>query len=40
MLAECGIKRMWEDESVDLKMRDLRIAECGLLTNQKVVEFN
>lgn len=33
--AESGIARLWEDESVHLSMRNLRVAEPGLLTKQK-----
>jgi len=30
---ECGIQRLWEDDSLDLKLRDMRISECGLVTS-------
>ena len=33
--SESGIARMWEDESVHLSMRNLKVGEPGLITNQK-----
>lgn len=30
--AESGISRLWEDDSVHLSMRNLRVGEPGLLT--------
>lgn len=29
---ESGMIRLWEDEELDVKMRDLRVSENGLLT--------
>ncbi|CDW78602.1 lissencephaly type-1-like motif-containing protein [Stylonychia lemnae] len=37
---ESGIQRLWEDESIDIKLRDLRLCESGLLTSVKCREFN
>lgn len=27
-----GISRFWEDENLDIKMRELRVSESGLIT--------
>lgn len=35
LAAESGISRLWEDESVHLSMRNLRVGEAGLITKQK-----
>lgn len=32
---ESRMHRMWEDEAIDIKMRDLRISECGVITQLK-----
>ena len=32
MNKESGIQRFWEDEYLNIKMRDLRVNETGLLT--------
>ena len=37
---ESGIQRMWEDETLDLKFRDMRISECCLFTEAKGKSFN
>ena len=37
---ESGIQRMWEDEDLDYKMRDMRISEGCLLTQEKAEAFN
>jgi hypothetical protein len=37
---ESGIQRMWEDEDIDYKMRDMRISEGCLLTQEKAEAFN
>lgn len=37
---ESGIQRMWEDEDLDYKMRDMRISEGCLLTQEKAKAFN
>jgi len=37
---ESGIQRMWEDEDIDYKMRDMRISESCLLTQEKAEAFN
>ena len=34
------MQRLWEDEMLDIKMRDLKVEESGLLTHCKAVEFN
>ena len=31
---------MWEDECLDIKMRDLRVCENGMITHFKCREFN
>ena len=33
--SESGIQRLWEDTSLDMKMRDMRISEAGLLIKLK-----
>ena len=33
--SESGIQRLWEDISLDMKMRDMRISEAGLLIKLK-----
>ena len=40
ILEESGIQRMWEDEEIDYKMRDMRISEGCLLTQEKAEAFN
>lgn len=40
MLKESGIQRFWEDEQLDLKLRDMRISEAGVITEFKAKEFN
>lgn len=40
MEKESGIVRQWEDEQLDVRMRDLRVTEGGLITENKVNEFN
>ena len=37
---ESGIQRMWEDEDLDYKMRDMRISEGCLLTQEKAKALN
>lgn len=37
---ESGMQRMWEDEDIDYKMRDMRISEGCLLTQEKAEAFN
>jgi len=38
--SESGMQRLWEDEMLDIKMRNLKVEESGLLTLCKAVEFN
>lgn len=33
--AESGIQRLWEDGSLDIRLRDMRISEVGLMLPQK-----
>lgn len=35
--SESGIVRYWEDDSVHLQMRNLKVGEPGLLTKQKEI---
>ena len=37
---ECGIKKLWEDEQIDVQMNDLRISESCIMTEQKAKIFN
>ena len=37
---ECGITKMWEDEQINIKMRDMRISEGGIMSYQKSQAFN
>jgi len=37
---EAGLQRMWEDEQIEIKMRDMRISEGCILTHQKAEAFN
>ena len=37
---ESGLKNLWEDEQLDLKMRDLRVSENGLININKEQEFH
>ena len=32
---ESGIQRLWEDEQIELKMRDMRISEGCVMVHQK-----
>lgn len=36
---ECGIVRLWEDEELDIQMRNLTVSESGLITDQKIKQF-
>jgi hypothetical protein len=38
--AESGIQRNWEDEQLDIKLRDMRISESGIMTEFKAKAFN
>ncbi len=38
--AESGIQRNWEDEQLDIKLRDMRISESGVMTELKAESFN
>lgn len=40
MLKESGIQRFWEDEQLDVRLRDMRISEAGVITEFKAKEFN
>jgi hypothetical protein len=40
MLKESGIQRFWEDEQLDIRLRDMRISEAGVITELKAKEFN
>jgi hypothetical protein len=40
MLKESGIQRFWEDEKLDIRLRDMRISEAGVITELKAKEFN
>ena len=40
MFMESGIQRFWEDEQLDIKLRDMRISEAGVITELKAKEFN
>jgi hypothetical protein len=37
---ESGIQGMWEDEALDVRFRDMRISECGVITEVKGRSFN
>ena len=36
---ESGIQNFWEDEQLDIKMKNLNVIESGLLSKYKVKEF-
>ncbi len=40
MLKESGIQWFWEDEQLDIRLRDMRISEAGVITELKAKEFN
>jgi hypothetical protein len=40
MLKESGIQRFWEDEQLDVRLRDMRISEAVVITEFKAKEFN
>jgi hypothetical protein len=37
--AESGIQRLWEDGSLDVRLRDMRISEVGLMLPQKCYQI-